>query len=68
VEVISLEPCPSRAWIVLAADVAARVANLLGETSLEDQFRAHIHRGVILLAGRMKTLAELGEQFSVRTA
>jgi DNA sulfur modification protein DndE len=38
---------------------------LLGEASLEDQFRAHIHRGVILLAGRMKTLAELGEQFSV---
>lgn len=38
---------------------------LLDEVSLEDQFRAHMHRGVILLAGRMKTLAELGEQFPV---
>ena len=39
---------------------------VLGTAPFEDQFRAHMHRGVILLAGRMKTLAELGEQFSVR--
>lgn len=39
---------------------------LLASASLDDQFRAHMHRGVILLAGRMKTLTELGEQFSIR--
>ena len=52
---------------VFVALLRQRVAEdgLLGQ-ALDDQFRAHVHRGVILLAGRMKTLAELGEQFSAR--
>lgn len=36
---------------------------LLGIRSLDEQFRAHIHRGIALLAGRMKSLGELGDQF-----
>src|SRR5689334_17840856 len=32
-------------------------------SELDTQFRAHMHRGIILLAGRVKSLAELGELF-----
>jgi DNA sulfur modification protein DndE len=32
------------------------------EESLDSEFRAHMHRGVILLASRIKALAELGDE------
>ena len=33
--------------------------------SLDEQFRAHMNRGVILLAGRLRSLSELGELIKV---
>lgn len=53
---------------VFVAILRQRLAedDLLSSASVDDQFRAHMHRGVLLLAGRMKALTELGEQFSVR--
>lgn len=50
---------------VVACLLRQRLANdgLLGTLSLDEQLRAHIHRGVALLAGRMKSLGELVEQF-----
>jgi DNA sulfur modification protein DndE len=38
---------------------------LLGKDALDEQFRAHVHRGVALLAGRMKSLGDLGDQFGM---
>ena len=33
---------------------------LLSGDNLEDQFRAHVHRGIVLLANRLKELGDLG--------
>jgi DNA sulfur modification protein DndE len=33
---------------------------LLGSESLDEPFRAHVHRGVVLLANRLKDLGDLG--------
>lgn len=40
---------------------------ILGHTSLTDQFRAHMHRGVLLLAGRLKSLVDLGDDLLSRS-
>jgi len=49
---------------VFASLLRQRMAEdgILGQVALDDQFRAHMHRGIAILAGRMKTLGELGDQ------
>ena len=53
---------------LLVALLKQRLSREEGEFSLDEQFSAHMNRGVILLAGRFKSLSEMHVLFGTGTS